>query len=1070
MKKWLGLLFLSLFPVLAFAADNSLSFAPPPGDYSVIFLGNLFGVVDGVLHGSGSQIMGVMFGVFNSAVLALGGMIIMYTLMVSTMNTAHEGQMLGQKWSSIWIPVRSTLGLALLIPKASGYCLMQIFIMWVVVQGVGAADKIWEAALSYLNRGGVIIKAQANPATALLAGDATGIPYGAMNILTGEVCMLGIQKQLEKKRSEYLDLKQSKRGPCYQNPSPEMKILCDNVVPDFLGSVNVVAIQSNAAVNPANNYQVNMPNFEPRTPYVSLNGICGTITWNKIDKLAALGSPNGPTTVTNIDAIGVNSALAPLGMSMDQAAIDKTASDAGLGIKLSADELNTAQMSRAIAIQQMYIDLGVVAQAIIGNSPPFKTLNSNNPSTTKNFSDVATQQFGVPYSSSGATCNTAQESCTSWGPTSSGGTNSTVLFNGTEFQGAIATYNGIMQPTLNLLKQASDFTNSQASRKFIAQANSQGWIMAGSYFFDLVKLNGNAAEDILTDSNTGLDKGASYNAAAMQFTNCLSAKKKELCEWFNGNSNDLGLVLQLLDGSIPGVSGGETVAAPKFGTTADADRKAVDSKLSSTVYGFINNSLMVRMPGQPGLEPLRFATLIKFSIDTTPYRLKEQDFDCGRVRILVFSFCLGEMFGNLFYNVILLNMYNFFMAIFQQMINQVIMAFLMIPLQGMGDIFKQGVDTISKAGVNPIVALANMGTMYINFSADLWLQLLTLSVTSSLIPVFGIFIFALIGLALPLLIAWVGVMVSIGFTTAYFIPILPYMIFTFGSIAWLISVIEAMVAAPIVALGVTHPEGHDAFGKGEAAIMILLNVFLRPAMMIIGYISAISLSYVGVWILNAGFDHAIGFIQGDGSDFHDTKEKVETAGGYKWEKNAGFQGDTSGMDSYKDWQQTGGSLERGATSGSVGSGTGNYTGWAGVYAYFFSILIYTTMYLIMVQKAFTLITYLPDKVLRWIGGSPESLGQEASQWGEEMKGSTKEAGGKTQDAQGQMGKQLGGAGQKAVGGMQGGIGSAGGGGGSVSGSGGGEGPEASPDGGDEGGGDVASKGAQVVKDNPELLA
>ncbi|WP_457606886.1 hypothetical protein, partial [Legionella pneumophila] len=28
------------------------------------------------------------------------------------------------------------------------------------------------------------------------------------------------------------------------------------------------------------------------------------------------------------------------------------------------------------------------------------------------------------------------------------------------------------------------------SRDFIAEANAKGWIMAGSYFFDLVKLNG----------------------------------------------------------------------------------------------------------------------------------------------------------------------------------------------------------------------------------------------------------------------------------------------------------------------------------------------------------------------------------------------------------------------------------------------------------------------------------------------------------------------------------------------------------------------------------------------------
>ncbi|WP_241969840.1 hypothetical protein [Legionella sainthelensi] len=74
-----------------------MSFAPPASDYSVVFLGNLFGVVDGVLSGSGSQIMGAMFGVLNAAVLALGGIVILYTLIVATMNTAHEGQMLGQK-------------------------------------------------------------------------------------------------------------------------------------------------------------------------------------------------------------------------------------------------------------------------------------------------------------------------------------------------------------------------------------------------------------------------------------------------------------------------------------------------------------------------------------------------------------------------------------------------------------------------------------------------------------------------------------------------------------------------------------------------------------------------------------------------------------------------------------------------------------------------------------------------------------------------------------------------------------------------------------------------------------
>ena len=181
------------------------------------------------------------------------------------------------------------------------------------------------------------------------------------------------------------------------------------------------------------------------------------------------------------------------------------------------------------------------------------------------------------------------------------------------------------------------------------------------------------------------------------------------------------------------------------------------------------------------------------------------------------------------------------------------------------------------------------------------------------------------------------------------------------------AVIETMVAAPIVALGITHPEGHEAFGKAEQSVMILLNVFLRPSMMIIGYIAAIALSYVSVWIINAGFDNAIGFIQG------------------------------------------------GDNSGSGGSGSGGYTSWAGTFAFFFSILMYTMMYLTVVTKAFTLISVLPDKVLRWIGGSPESYGSDTAQWGEEAKGKVEKAGESTVAGQEKMA-------QKATAGITEGIG------------------------------------------------
>lgn len=633
------------------------------------------------------------------------------------------------------------------------------------------------------------------------------------------------------------------------------------------------------------------------------------------------------------------------------------------GVSLSPDELQTTKMSRAIAIQQMYVDLSTVARVIVNNSPSMSANNNNNDDNSNPpFSAVATLQFGVPYTQNSTICTIYGNGCFLWGAAS--GTTA-VLLNGTEFLNALNDYNGVMMPTLNLLRQMQDATDAASSRSFIAAASNQGWIMAGAYFFNLVKIQGSSTMNAgITDSNTGLDKSTSNpNILLTPFgqNNSCTGEYPLLCAWFGGNSTPISQVVGLINGSTVV---NNPLDAPSM--ASNPNRTPILGLGSSTVYGFVNNSAMIQLPGQPGIQPLTFANTINFSVKTSLYTLKQQKFSCGQIKIMFFKVCLGQMFGDLFYNVIFLFIYNTLLLIFGQIIEQVVMAFLMIPLSGMADIFKQGVQVLQQPGANPVVAMANMGVQYINFSGNLWMMLLNLAVTSALIPVFGIFIFAVICLAMPLVIAWVGVMTSIGFVTAYYIPILPYMIFTFGALSWLISVVEAMVAAPIVALGITHPEGHEAFGKGEPAVMILVNVFLRPSMMIIGYISAIALSYVGVWILNAGYDQATAFIQ-----------QQNTTTEWKW--------------GVKD----------------MPAGTGGYSDWAGIYAFFFSILTYTSMYLILVQKSFTLISYLPDKVLRWIGGNPESLGQESAGWAGEVKEQQKPGADKTSDAAGQMGKQLG---------------------------------------------------------------
>src|SRR3990167_9445363 len=85
-------------------------------------------------------ILGRMFSVFNTIVMTVGAFVVVYVTVVGVMMTAHEGEFMGKKWNNIWIPIRTVLGIGALVPTASGYSGLQIIMMWVIIQGIGAAD------------------------------------------------------------------------------------------------------------------------------------------------------------------------------------------------------------------------------------------------------------------------------------------------------------------------------------------------------------------------------------------------------------------------------------------------------------------------------------------------------------------------------------------------------------------------------------------------------------------------------------------------------------------------------------------------------------------------------------------------------------------------------------------------------------------------------------------------------------------------------------------------------------------------------------------------------------------
>ncbi|EKD70440.1 MAG: Defect in organelle trafficking protein, partial [uncultured bacterium] len=142
-------------------------------DKSVVYLYRIFGSMHGVISPNTTDVsevaninlLSTMFRTFNSTILAVGAFIVVYVTIVGVMATAYEGEFMGKKWNNIWIPIRTVLGISALVPTASGYSGIQIIMMWVIIQGIGAADVLWGTVLGYVSTTGSAFASVSTPSS-----------------------------------------------------------------------------------------------------------------------------------------------------------------------------------------------------------------------------------------------------------------------------------------------------------------------------------------------------------------------------------------------------------------------------------------------------------------------------------------------------------------------------------------------------------------------------------------------------------------------------------------------------------------------------------------------------------------------------------------------------------------------------------------------------------------------------------------------------------------------------------------------------------------------------------------
>jgi len=221
---------------------------------------------------------------------------------------------------------------------------------------------------------------------------------------------------------------------------------------------------------------------------------------------------------------------------------------------------------------------------------------------------------------------------------------------------------------------------------------------------------------------------------------------------------------------------------------------------------------------------------------------------------------------------------------------------------------------------NPILQLQTFGQKMMQGVIWSWIGVVGVVLTLVLLMANGMCVSSLgagvmtfaTAILMPIVFILGGILLSAGAVLAIYVPLIPYIIFTVAAISWLIYVIEAMVAGPLVAMGVTHPEGHDLLGKAEQAVMLLLSVFLRPILMIFGLLAGMVLSYVALRMLNGGFDLiAAGIVK-------DQVGNIDT-----------------------------------------------------LFVFITMVVIYIMLVVGIVQQCFSTIYVIPAKVLRWIGGAED---------------------------------------------------------------------------------------------------
>ncbi len=169
--------------------------------------------------------------------------------------------------------------------------------------------------------------------------------------------------------------------------------------------------------------------------------------------------------------------------------------------------------------------------------------------------------------------------------------------------------------------------------------------------------------------------------------------------------------------------------------------------------------------------------------------------------------------------------------------------------------------------------------------------------------------------------------ITAGFALFYVIPFLPFIYFFFAVGGWVKGIFEAMVGVPLWALAHIRIDGEGLPGDAAAnGYYLILEIFLRPILILFGFLGSIQIFAALVEVLNDTFDLVI-----------------QNFGGFDIENQADLT--LTDIEYYR----------------------------GPVDEFFFTIIYVIIVYMIGVSS-FKLVDLVPNNILRWMGVSVSSFG------------------------------------------------------------------------------------------------